>query len=93
LRPYVRLEKEVPFWQINAMSFTEMKELLPTLTAEERASLFECLQALEEGVSVEEFRALKAAIEESLLDTSPTYTAEEMLAEIDKLGRSDAAAA
>ncbi len=69
-----------------------MKELLPTLSNEERASLLECLQALEEGVSVEEFRELKAAIDEALNDTSPTHTAEEVLAEIRALSRSDATA-
>jgi hypothetical protein len=75
------------------MSFAEMKEQLPTLTAEERASLLECLQALEEGMSVDEFRELKASIDEELRNPSPGYTAEEVLAELDKLGRSDVAAA
>jgi hypothetical protein len=74
------------------MSFAEVKELLPTLTAEERASLFECLQALEEGVSVEEFRAIKAAIEEELNHPSPTCRIEELEADLERLGRGDAAA-
>jgi hypothetical protein len=75
------------------MSFAELKELLPTLSEKERAELSDCLGAIEEGMSVEEFRALKASLEESLHDTSPTFSAEEVLAEIEKLGRGDAPAA
>jgi hypothetical protein len=67
------------------MSFAEMKDLLPTLSEKERAELSDCLGAIEEGVSVEEYRALKASIEEALRDTSPTFSAEEVLAEIEKL--------
>jgi hypothetical protein len=53
------------------MSFAEMKELLPTLTPEERSSLIESLQAMEEGVSVEEFRRINAALDEEINDPSP----------------------
>lgn len=55
-----RLEKRAPLRHSTGMSFAEIKELLPTLSIEERTELHECLQALEEGVSVEELRAMNA---------------------------------
>lgn len=73
------------------MSFAEIKELLPTLSIEERTELHECLQALEEGVSVEELRAMNAAIEEELNDPSPTLTLDEVRQNLRDMVRGDAA--
>jgi hypothetical protein len=72
------------------MSFAEMKELLPTLSVDERASLFECLQALEEGISVEELRAMNAAIEEELNDPSPRLTSDQVRQNLREMIRSNA---
>ena len=62
------------------MSFAEMKELLPTLTPEERASLIESLQAMDEGVSVEEFRTINAVLDEEIHDPSPEVSIDEVRA-------------
>jgi hypothetical protein len=69
-----------------------MKEKLPTLSTEERASLLECLQAMKEGISVEEFRAIKAAIKEPTNDPSPSCSLEDLEADLEKFGLSNAAA-
>ncbi len=74
------------------MSFAEMKELLPTLTPEEQAELHDRLGAIMEGVSVEEFRAIRAAIDEALMDPSPSVPIEEIYKDLEKLTRNDAAA-
>jgi alpha-D-ribose 1-methylphosphonate 5-triphosphate synthase subunit PhnG len=73
------------------MSFAEMKESLSTLSASERAELHEHLQAMEEGVSIEELRAIKATLDEELNDPSPELTLEEVRASVEAAGRSDAA--
>jgi hypothetical protein len=75
------------------MSFAEMKELLPTLTPEERSSLIESLQAMEEGVSVEEFRRINAALDEEINDPSPEISGEEMRERLASWSRRDAAQA
>ncbi len=62
------------------MSFAEMKQLLPTLTPEERASLIESLQAMDGGVSVEEFRAINAALDKEINDPSPEISIDEVRA-------------
>ena len=72
------------------MSFAEMKEMLPTLTPEEQTELHDCLCAMKEGVSVEEFRAIRAAIDEALMDPSPSIPIEEVYKDLEKLTRSDA---
>ena len=54
------------------MSLSEIQTALPSLTPEERATLQEALYALEEGVSVEEWREMNAAIEEAFNDPSPS---------------------
>ena len=59
------------------MSFAEMKEALVTLSPTERAELQEHLDAIEEGVSVEELRSINAALDEELKDPSPRFTLEE----------------
>lgn len=59
------------------MSFAEMKEALVTLSPEQRTELQESLQALEEGVSVEELRAMNRALDEELNTPSPGLTLEE----------------
>jgi len=65
------------------MSLSEIQDALPSLSAEERAALHEALYALEEGISVEEWRAMNAAIEEELLDPSPTIPAQQVFAKIE----------
>jgi hypothetical protein len=58
------------------------------LTPEERKTLQESLAALEEGVSVEEWRAMNAALDEELNDPSATIPANKVFAEIEaKFGR------
>jgi hypothetical protein len=56
------------------MSFAEMKEALATLSPEQRTELQEHLQALLEGVPVQEIRAINAALDEELNDPSPGLT-------------------
>jgi len=75
------------------MSFAEMKELLPTLTPEERASLIESLQAMDEGVSVEEFRAINSALDEEIKDPSPEVSIDEVRAGLASWVRRNAAQA
>ena len=60
------------------MTFEEIKEALPSLSPAERTELCEILGALVEGVSVEEFRARNAAIDEELNDPSESLTAEQV---------------
>jgi hypothetical protein len=74
------------------MSFAEMKELLPTLTPEEQTELHDCLGAMKEGISVEEFRAIRAAIDEALMDPAPSIPIQEVYKDLEKLTRGDAAA-
>lgn len=73
------------------MSFSDIQAALPSLTLEERASLHEALYALEEGVSVEEWRAMNAAIEEELRDPSPSIPAEQVFAKLEAKFRRNAA--
>jgi hypothetical protein len=75
------------------MSLAEMKESLSALSPDERAELHEHLQALEEGVSIEELRAIKAALDEELNNPSAELTPVEVQASLDSLGRSDASSA
>jgi hypothetical protein len=71
------------------MSFAEMKEAVCTLSPAERAELAEYLAALEEGVSVEEFRRINAAIQEALDDPTPPLTLEEVRADLKSLKLGD----
>jgi hypothetical protein len=64
------------------MNLSEMQAALPSLTLEERAALQETLYALEEGVSVEEWREMNAAIEEAFNDPSPSIPSEEVFARL-----------
>ena len=72
------------------MSFAEIKEALPTLSPSQLAELRETLQALEEGVSVEELRAMNAAIDAELNDPSPGLTLEEVRESIRTMKLGDA---
>ena len=60
------------------MSFAEIKEALVTLSPKERLELQEHLHALEEGISVEELRAINFALDEELNDPSPGFTLEQV---------------
>ena len=69
------------------MSFAEMKEALATLSSEQRSELQESLHALEEGVSVDELRAINTALDEELNAPSPGLTLEEVRENIYSLKR------
>jgi hypothetical protein len=69
-----------------------MKQLLPTLTPEERTELQDCLGAMDEEVSVEEFRAIRAALDEALMDPSPSIPIEQVYKDLEKWTRGDATA-
>jgi len=71
------------------MSFSEIKEALVTLSSEQRTELQESLHALEEGVSVEELRAINAILDEELNDPSPGLKAEEVRENIRSLKSGD----
>ncbi len=73
------------------MSFSEMKEALVTLSPEQRTELQESLHALEEGVSVEELRAINASLDEELNDPSPGLTLKEVRENIRSLKSGDVA--
>jgi len=68
-----------------------MKEALVTLSPEQRAELQESLHALEEGVSVEELRAINAALDEELNAPSPGLTIEEVRQSVRSLRPGDVA--
>ncbi len=73
------------------MSFAEMKEALGTLSPAQRAELQEQLQALEEGISVYELRALHAALDEELNDPSPGLSLDEVRESLRSLESGDGA--
>jgi len=73
------------------MSFSEIKEALVTLSPEQRTELQESLHALEEGVSVEELRAINATLDEELNDPSSGLTLEEVRENIRSLKSGDVA--
>jgi len=73
------------------MSFSEIKEALVTLSPEQRTELQESLHALEEGVSVEELRAINATLDEELNNPSPGLTLEEVRENIRSLKSGDVA--
>jgi hypothetical protein len=73
------------------MSFSEIQAALPSLSPAERESLQELLFALEEGVSIEEWRAMNAALEEELADPSPAIPADDVFAKMDAKFRPHAA--
>jgi hypothetical protein len=72
------------------MSFAEMKEALATLSPAQRTELEEHLHALDEGVSVEELRAINAALDEELQKPSPGLTVDEVRESIRSLKPGDA---
>lgn len=72
------------------MSLAEIQASLPSLTVQEREALQESLFALHEGVSVEEWRAMSAALEEELTDPSPSIPAEQVFSKLEAKYRSNA---
>jgi hypothetical protein len=64
------------------MSLAELENFVSTLSDTERSALREILNAAEEGVSVEEFRTMDAAVAEALNDPSPSIPAQEVFAEL-----------
>jgi hypothetical protein len=75
------------------MTFAEMKDLLPTLTEEERTELSDRLGAIEEGVTVEEFRRINAALDEEINDPSPEISGDEVRERLASWSRRNAAQA
>ena len=73
------------------MSFAEIKEALPSLSPEQRAELEEQLQALDEGVTIEQLREINAMLDEELNDPSPGLTLEQAQERISRLNLGDAA--
>jgi hypothetical protein len=65
------------------VSLTEIQSALPSLTAEERKALQESLDALEEGVSVDELREINAALDEARHDPSPGVPADDVFAKME----------
>ena len=90
-RSRATLVKVTSVWQNIPMSFAEMKEALVTLSPEQRAELQESLYALEEGVSVQELRAMNAALDEELKAPSPGLSVEEVRQSVRSLRRGDGA--
>jgi hypothetical protein len=72
------------------MSLAELKKAVDSLSLPDRAELQEYLQALEEDVSVEELRAMNAALDEALNDPSPGFTLEEVRESIRTMKPDDA---
>jgi len=66
-----------------------MREL-PKLSPDERAELQEYLHALQEGISVEELRAINAALDEELNDSSPGLSVDEVRESLRSLKPGDA---
>ena len=62
------------------MSLAEIKEAVTALSPEERSQLRDVLDALEEGVSVEELHAIDHALDEALNSKEPRLTLEEVQA-------------
>jgi hypothetical protein len=83
------LSKERRSGKLQVMSFAEMKEAVSALSPAERAELAEYLAALEEGMSVEEFRRMNAAIDLELNDPSPEYSIEQVEADLKSLKPGD----
>ena len=64
------------------MSRVELENLVSALTEAERNALRDMLNAADEGVSVDEFRAMTAALDEALNDPSPPIPAEQVFADL-----------
>lgn len=68
-----------------------MKEALATLSPEQRAELQDHLDAIDQGVTVQELRAIHAALDEELSSPSPGLTLQEARANLRSLKPGDAA--
>jgi hypothetical protein len=71
------------------VSTIELEKFVSSLSESERHALRDILGAAEEGVSVQEFRAMTAALDEELNDPSPALSATEVFAELRSLYPSD----
>ena len=65
------------------MSLAELKEAVVALSSEERHQLRDVLDALEEGVTVEQLHEIDRMLDEAINDKSPSIPAEEVWAEMD----------
>jgi hypothetical protein len=70
------------------MSLAEIKEAVAALSSEERNQLRDILDAMEEGVSVEELHAIDHALDEALNSKEPSIPAEQVWAKMDELLKS-----
>ena len=67
------------------MSLAELKEAVTALSAEERHQLRDILDALEEGVTVEQLHEIDRMLDEAINDKSPSIPAEQVHAEMKAL--------
>jgi hypothetical protein len=58
------------------MSLAELKEAVTTLSVEERHQLRDVLDALEEGVTVEQLHEIDQMLEEAMTDKEPSIPAD-----------------
>jgi hypothetical protein len=76
------------------MSLAELKEAVVALSAEERHQLRDVLDALEEGVTVEQLHEIDHMLDEAINSTEPRLSLHEARLEIKKrLGRTSRHAA
>ena len=66
------------------MSLAELKEAVVALSAEERHQLRDVLDALEEGVTVEQLHEIDSMLEEAINSKEPRLTLEEAREELKK---------
>lgn len=81
------------YGRLTCMSFVQMKELLTSLTPDERAELRDCLQAMDEGISVQELHLLHAALDEEINHPSPGLTLDEVRKSVSTFGQGNVASA
>jgi len=67
------------------MSLAELKEAVTALSAEERHQLRDVLDALEEGVTVEQLHEIDHMLDEALNEKGPSIPAEEVRGEMKAL--------
>jgi hypothetical protein len=67
------------------MSLAELKEAVVALSSEEHHQLRDVLDALEEGVTVEQLLEIDHMLDEAINDKSPSIPAEQVWAEMKML--------
>ena len=64
------------------MSLAELKEAVVALSVEERHQLRDVLDALEEGITVEQLHEIDRMLDEALNDKEPTIPGDQVWAEM-----------